>query len=305
MQGPVVYAAFEGQSGVWYRLQAIKKYHNGGQDFNNLVVCLENMVFGPNKNRGKQKHVQFIQSIKAECAQAQPVLVILDTLAQSIDGDENESIPMTFYARAAREIGDEFGCFVLIVHHPNAENTKPRGHTSLAGTCDCQIKVWTNKKRTTVTNQVEFTKDGPPSEPMPARLVKVDIESDEEGNPIKSCVLVPEAQYTDEYAPVSNVDNKERPVYSHLRKMAAALAPLMREDGTADYPGWREKCLDMDLYGKKRDRQGRRASFNNRVKQMIDLDLVEVIYATVNGREEGLSVRLTDKGMVEVSKAAA
>src|SRR5262245_45814192 len=43
-QGPVVYAAFEGQSGIYYRVHAIRKKLNQGELFP-LWICLDNLTF--------------------------------------------------------------------------------------------------------------------------------------------------------------------------------------------------------------------------------------------------------------------
>lgn len=95
-----------------------------------------------------------------------PRLVVLDTLNMSLDGDENSSQDMRFYTRCVGQISKEFDCTVIVIHHCGTDGTRPRGHTSLTGTCDAQIVVSRRGSRgpggaSMMEAKVEFMKDGP------------------------------------------------------------------------------------------------------------------------------------------------
>ena len=84
---------------------------------------------------------------------------MLDTLNRSIDGSESRDQDMGAYLDAAGAIQQAFDCVVLIVHHCGIDGTRPRGHTSITGTCEAQIAV----KRDAADNviaEVEYMKDG-------------------------------------------------------------------------------------------------------------------------------------------------
>ena len=96
---------------------------------------------------------------------------------------------MSAYVRAADAIRDAFDCSVLIVHHCGINDSRPRGHTSLTGAADAQLAV----KRDTSGNifvSVEFMKDGVEGEIVSSRLEQVEVGTDDDGDPIESCVLV-------------------------------------------------------------------------------------------------------------------
>jgi len=96
---------------------------------------------------------------------------------------------MAAYVRAADAIRDAFDCVVVIVHHCGHNGDRPRGHSSLMGALDIQIAV----KRDAAENIVatlELSKDGEAGAEIISRLVPVEIGRDEDGEPIRSCVIV-------------------------------------------------------------------------------------------------------------------
>ena len=96
---------------------------------------------------------------------------------------------MSSYVRAADAIRDAFGCSILVVHHCGINDSRPRGHTSLTGAADAQLAV----KRDgggTIFVTVEFMKDGTEGDSIASRLESVEIGTDEDGEPITSCVVV-------------------------------------------------------------------------------------------------------------------
>ena len=75
---------------------------------------------------------------------------------------------MTAYVNAADAIRTAFDCAVIIVHHCGIDGTRPRGHTSLTGTCDAQLATKRDAANNIVVT-VEWMKDGPEgSEPLRA-----------------------------------------------------------------------------------------------------------------------------------------
>ena len=97
---------------------------------------------------------------------------------------------MTAYIRAADAIRDAFGCAVVIVHHCGIDANRPRGHTALAGAVDAQLSVKRDAADNTVVT-VERMKDGPEGDTVTSALQTVDVGTDEDGDAITSCVIVP------------------------------------------------------------------------------------------------------------------
>jgi AAA domain len=183
LQGPVVYCAFEGADGYRGRAEAFRMRflaeHTGPVP---LYLVAAKMVF-------LTDHAALIDSIRTQLNGQVPVAVALDTLNRSIGGKEDDE-NMAGYIAAADAVRETFGCVVPIVHHCGVDGTRPRGHTSLTGAADAQIAV----KRDTAGNvivTVEWMKDGPEGDQIVSRLERVVVGTDEDGEQITSCVVVP------------------------------------------------------------------------------------------------------------------
>ena len=96
---------------------------------------------------------------------------------------------MSNYVRAADAIRDAFGCAVIIVHHCGINDSRPRGHTSLTGAADAQLAVKRDPSGT-ICITVEFMKDGEAGETIASELEPIDVGIDEDGDPIRSCVVI-------------------------------------------------------------------------------------------------------------------
>ena len=103
-----------------------------------------------------------------ESMSERPVLVVLDTLNRSLEGSESSDEDMTHYTRCAEDVSRECDCAVIIVHHCGIAGDRPRGHTSLTGTCASQLKIERASKvpildggPMMISATVEFMKDGP------------------------------------------------------------------------------------------------------------------------------------------------
>jgi hypothetical protein len=181
--GPVVYCAFEGADGFRARAEAFRREHPTiGDDVPfYLVGARMSMV---------ADHADLISSIQAQVGGQNPVAVVLDTLNRSIAGSESDDKAMTAYVNAADLIHEAFKCVVIIVHHCGIDGTRPRGHTSLTGTVDGQVAVKRDAQSNIIVT-VEWMKDGPEGAKIVSRLEQVEVGTDEDDEPITSCVIVP------------------------------------------------------------------------------------------------------------------
>jgi len=182
-QGPVVYCAFEGQTGVRARVEAFRRHHclNDANPPFYLMPATLDLI---------DRHDDLIASIRAQLGETPPVAVCLDTLNRSLRGSENKDEDMSAYIAACDAIREAFGCAVIVVHHCGVEGTRPRGHTSLTGAADAQLKVERGANER-ITAKVEFAKDFEAGEQISRALEDVDVGTDEDGEMITSCVVVP------------------------------------------------------------------------------------------------------------------
>jgi hypothetical protein len=184
MAGTVVYCAFEGAEGFKARATAFRQQHNIGTEAQipfYLVPLRMDLV---------KDHRGLIASIQEQISDTNPVSVTLDTLNRSLAGSESSDEDMTAYLNAADAIREAFECVVIIVHHCGVDGTRPRGHSSVTGTADVQVAV----KRDAAGNilvAVEHMKDGPEGDVVASRLERMELGTDDDGDPITSCVVVP------------------------------------------------------------------------------------------------------------------
>lgn len=122
----VIYVATEGLYGFNARWQSWKAYNKPDYHPEFYFYIEELQVLNPDDLN------MFINSNRDD----KPALVIIDTLARSAVGlEENSARDMGLYIAATGRIQKELECAVLIVHHTNKEGTM-RGSNSLYGAAD-------------------------------------------------------------------------------------------------------------------------------------------------------------------------
>lgn len=184
-RGPIIYCAFEGQTGIRLRTAAFRQEllseQAEGIPFY-LQPCPLELV---------RDHKELIEAIHETLGDIKPVAVVLDTLNRSLGGSESRDEDMGAYIRAADTIRETFNCAVIVVHHCGVDDRRPRGHTSLAGAADAQIAI---KKDTDniIFATLEALKDGSgEGDVIASQLEKVELGEDSDGLPIGSCIVVP------------------------------------------------------------------------------------------------------------------
>ena len=181
-QGTVLYFAGEGHSGLRRRIKAWHSQH-GEPDLSNVFVSRNTITFSAN---GLDQVINEAHELEAK-TRKQIALIIIDTLARHLQGDENSTKDMSEFVRAVDGLRDTFpGSTVIIIHHTgnSAENSfRSRGSSALKAALDVEIKC--DKGLLTFTK----TKDSEQPEPAEFKLVPVEIGLDEDGEPITSCVV--------------------------------------------------------------------------------------------------------------------
>jgi hypothetical protein len=187
-QGSVVYLALEGGGGFRARVEAWRRQnlgaHRGPVPFYLLAIPVDLVA----------DHTNLIAAIGGQVEK--PAAVVIDTLNRSLAGSENDPKDMARFIRAADMIRTAFGCAVIIVHHCGIEGSRPRGHTSLAGANDAQIAVERDEHTGVITAKVEHMKDGEAGATVCSRLESIALGTDDEGDPITSCIVIEGEQTT-------------------------------------------------------------------------------------------------------------
>jgi hypothetical protein len=122
-------------------------------------------------------------------ATGEPVVTILiDTLAMSFAGGDENGKDMNAVVTNLRLICSETGATVLLVHHLGKDPSKGgRGHSSLWGAMDSELVVTGQTGRRTIT--VKKQRDLEHVEIMPFELEVVPVGVDEDGDPITTCIV--------------------------------------------------------------------------------------------------------------------
>lgn len=142
-KGLVVYVAAENHFSTGYRIWAWRQQHKvphgaAPADFP-LLVTESKVLLG----EGTVAELVGLVEEAAKEAGMPPVLVVLDTLARTMEGDENSTKDMNNYVHWADALKDATGATVLIIHHTGKiESRGARGSSALKAATDQEWEVF-------------------------------------------------------------------------------------------------------------------------------------------------------------------
>jgi 5S rRNA maturation endonuclease (ribonuclease M5) len=133
-KGTVLYVVAEGATGIADR-QTAWQHHNRHHPDPDGIYWLPRPV--------NLLDVVAAEALIQVAAELQPVLVVIDTLARSMSGgDENAGKDMSRVIEAADRIKIATGACVLVVHHSGKDETRgPRGWSGLKGALDTELEL--------------------------------------------------------------------------------------------------------------------------------------------------------------------
>lgn len=178
-KGPVLFIAAEGGAGVWRR---VKAWHlQRGLDWRGIEFYVLPMAVMLNTQCTRV--VAAAQELGIT-----PASVIVDTMSQTFDGEENSANEVAAYFR---ELGNGFRalwrCMVMVIHHSgHAATERPRGSSAILANVDFMLGVFRDEKQMLATLTCEKQKDGERFEPVQFTLSSVQLGKDEDGEPITS-----------------------------------------------------------------------------------------------------------------------
>lgn len=178
-QGRVIYVAAEGAAGFRKRLKAYRQAHGVATTGVQVIAGAPNLL----------EKADAIDVTKAILARGKADLVIIDTLAQSMPGgNENSGEDVGRVLAHCKGIHRATGAMVLLVHHSGKDNTKgARGWSGLRAAVDAELEVMRSgdDRVMTVTKQ----KDGEDGAQFGFKLETVMIDFDDDGDDVTSCVV--------------------------------------------------------------------------------------------------------------------
>ena len=183
-QTNVVYIAAEGSGGFRKRVQAYGQHHE--LDLATLGQTFGVLASAPNLLE-KTDCQDLVNAIKAR---GNVGLVIIDTLAQTTPGaNENAGEDMGLALKHCKRIKELTGATVLLVHHAGKDAAKgARGWSGLKAAADAELEV--SREATARALRVSKQKDGEDNLIWGFSLETVNLGSDEDLEPITSCVVI-------------------------------------------------------------------------------------------------------------------
>lgn len=131
-QGPVVYVAAEGSTGLKSRIREAEVARGADRPLRDLSVVPMPVQIGG------EDWAAFAEVIRLRKA----ALVVVDTLNRSTVGvEENSNSEMRDVADAAAELARQTGATVVLVHHAGHEGSRSRGASAIPAAADAIIAV--------------------------------------------------------------------------------------------------------------------------------------------------------------------
>lgn len=180
---PVIYVCLEGAGGLHKRIRAWER--KNGRKYPDIGIITESFDL-----RDSAQVAALIAAIRG--AGYAPGIVVIDTLNQASPGtEENSSRDMGELIAALQKIQAALSGLVLIIHHLGKDATRgPRGHSSFLAALDACIEVRRDgDRRSWVVAKAKDDVDGIEHH---FRLQVVEVGTDEDGDPVTSCVVIEE-----------------------------------------------------------------------------------------------------------------
>lgn len=182
--GAVIYIAGEGHAGLTKRLKAWELYNEVSLKTAPLYISHRPAALCDDE---LMAHVK--AAVESVGKRQRVALIIVDTWARNMAGDENSTVDTTKAIRAVDDLRATHHCTGLIVHHSGqAESERGRGSSALRAALDVEYRVEISNEIMSVKNTK--MKDGDPPELMTFSFEPIDIDMiDDDGEAIISAAL--------------------------------------------------------------------------------------------------------------------
>jgi hypothetical protein len=190
-QGAVLYLAVEGAYGVQNRIAAFRQYYDIAGAVPFAVVPAQ--IDLRSEKADTDRLIATIEAT-AERFECPLVLVIVDTLTRALaGGSDSDPADMGAYVLSVDRIRLSTNAHMLSIHHTGKNADRgARGHSSLRAAADTEIEVTRDDARGVSIARVMKQRDLPgDGEPIAFRLERVELGSDEDRDPVSSCVVLP------------------------------------------------------------------------------------------------------------------
>jgi RecA-family ATPase len=238
-QGPVIFLAGEGQSGLARRFNAWAIARGVSLSGAPLYINC-----GPVSLIDGDSMVKVIQALERLILEIgwPPVLVILDTWSRVLGGDDSAPSDAAAGIAALDDLRARFGNFAaLVVHHEGHTKGRGRGWSGLRAAVDVELRT---ERGADGVVRLECTKakDTEPIPPMAFHFATVDLKfNNDEENIVTSAVLTPTG-----WTPAPGAAVK-KPVGKNQALALDVLKQLSAGNENVAMDAWREACKTAGL----------------------------------------------------------
>ena len=179
-EGKIVYIAAEGSSGLGPRIEAwcggdVPQESRLHEQFNTIDSAVDFL-----EREDSSALIDDLLDLPEK-----PKLVIIDTLARCLTGDENAARDVGQFIRACDEIRQSVGAAVMIVHHTGKTGDLERGSSALRGATDAIMKLEPSGEGLTL--RCDKQKEDEPFEPIELELEQLELNRKRDGIHLRSC----------------------------------------------------------------------------------------------------------------------
>ena len=226
-QGRVLYVGAEGGAGIGKRVQAYCDYHLIERN----ELPLDVIIAAPNLL--EQEDVSEV--VKSMSAFGPYIYVVIDTLAQVTPGaNENSGEDMGPVLSNIKAIQNATDATVAVVHHAGKDLSKgSRGWSGLKAAAEAQLEVVRDEDSGQRYMRVEKMKDGEDGAKYGFKLEIVQVGTDEDGDAITSCVVVPVDHVPTTKDSTKGLKRRGR-IENHVLEVIATIDPGVQTIRVAD-----------------------------------------------------------------------
>jgi len=247
-QGVVAYLCFEGTGGIIRRLEALEVQY--GAEHGDVPLYLFDVAWDMCSKVQREAIGEKFRALPAK-----PILIVIDTFARALRGDENSAKDVGEFNKMIAALIQYSGACVLIIHHTGKDKSKgARGSSALLAAIDTELEI----ENHTINSTKQ--RDMPLAPPIGFKLVPIVVGIDEDGDSTESCIILPAEIQETKSKPKGSADNG----FSVLTTLAPDNKPVHLDV-------WRQKCIDEFLEPK-----GARQGFYRIKKTLLGYGLIEI-----------------------------
>lgn len=245
-RGAVFILAGEGRNGLRKRIEGWSAHNNIRIEGAPLYLATQLPRLDHITTAALMEEVDALAAEASDDSAAQPALIIVDTLARAMAGDENSSKDMGLMIECADWLRERYpGCVVALVHHSgHGPQNRARGSSAFYAALDSEVQLKPLKSGD-VQLWASKAKDWQLARPMQFRRHKVDITVPGADEPTSTLVLANMVMETpkDRSAEVAELRAQKKSIreISEATGIPKSTVSRLLKDDKQEVPVWEQE----------------------------------------------------------------